>query len=44
MEFETAEDRDYYTDKDPAHAGYVASLQGVGIAKIQVTGFVYGVY
>lgn len=28
-EFQTAEDRDYYVGKDPAHMEFVGSLEGV---------------
>lgn len=42
-EFASAEDRDYYTHKDPAHLAFVQSLSGV-IEKVQVIDYTPGVY
>ena len=38
VEFASAEDRDYYVRKDPAHLEFVKSLDGV-IEKAQVIDF-----
>ena len=37
-EFQNAEDRKYYLEKDPAHLAFVASLEGV-IQNVQVVDF-----
>ncbi|PWY77265.1 hypothetical protein BO94DRAFT_195698 [Aspergillus sclerotioniger CBS 115572] len=43
MEFESNEDRDYYLTKDPAHLGFVKTLDGL-IEKSQVVDFTEGVF
>lgn len=43
VEFESDEDRDYYVNKDPAHAAFVKSLGGI-IEKAQVIDFSAGVF
>lgn len=42
-EFETEEDRDYYTLKDPAHLAFANSL-GAVVEKVQVVDFTPGVF
>ncbi|EEH07997.1 stress responsive A/B barrel domain-containing protein [Histoplasma capsulatum G186AR] len=42
-EFENAEDRDYYTQKDPAHLAFVSSLSAM-IEKVHVMDFVDGAF
>jgi hypothetical protein len=45
MEFETAEDRDYYVSKDPVHSAFVKSLGTGGVLeKGQVLDFTPGVF
>jgi hypothetical protein len=43
VEFESAEDRDYYVRKDPAHLAFVKSIGDV-IEKAQVLDFTPGVF
>jgi len=43
VEFASAEDRDYYTHKDPAHLAFVRTLDGV-IEKAQAVDYTPGVY
>ncbi|KAH8422600.1 Dabb family protein [Aspergillus melleus] len=43
IEFATAEDRDYYVAKDPAHQEFIRSLDGL-IEKAQVIDFTNGVF
>ncbi|KAL4886587.1 hypothetical protein BJY04DRAFT_177976 [Aspergillus karnatakaensis] len=43
VEFASAEDRDYYVEKDPAHHAFIATLGGV-IEKVQVIDFSNGVF
>ncbi|PGH30466.1 hypothetical protein GX50_06757 [[Emmonsia] crescens] len=42
-EFETVEDRDYYTKKDPAHLAFVGSLSAI-MEKVHVMDFTDGVF
>ncbi|KAL3480194.1 hypothetical protein BJX99DRAFT_36227 [Aspergillus californicus] len=41
--FASAEDRDYYVEKDPAHLGFVKTLGDV-LDKVQVIDYVPGVF
>lgn len=43
VHFASADDRDYYVSKDPAHLAFVKSLDGI-IEKAQVVDFIDGVY
>lgn len=43
VEFENAEDRDYYVKSDPVHLAFVKSLGGV-IEKVQVVDYTSGVF
>ncbi|KAI9839572.1 MAG: hypothetical protein M1819_002198 [Sarea resinae] len=43
VEFESEEDRAYYVHKDPAHLGFVKSLDGI-VVGARVLDFVPGVY
>ena len=43
VEFESAADRDYYVREDPAHQGFIKSLDGI-IEKAQVIDFANGVF
>ncbi|GCB27200.1 hypothetical protein AAWM_10085 [Aspergillus awamori] len=43
MEFESDQDREYYLTKDPAHLGFVQTLDGL-IEKSQVVDFTEGVF
>ncbi|KAL4872816.1 hypothetical protein BDV12DRAFT_161578 [Aspergillus spectabilis] len=43
VEFATAEDRDYYVEKDPAHRAFVGTLGDV-IEKAQVIDFTSGIF
>ncbi|OCL03145.1 stress responsive A/B barrel domain protein [Glonium stellatum] len=43
VEFESAEDRDYYVRKDPAHLSFVSSI-GKVVEKAQVVDFTAGVF
>lgn len=43
VEFESAEDRDYYVQKDPAHRAFVESVGSV-LEKAQVIDFTPGVF
>lgn len=43
FEFESAEDRDYYVNSDPAHLAFVRSLDGI-IEKVQVIDFTPSVF
>jgi hypothetical protein len=42
VEFESAEDRDYYVQKDPAHLAFVKTLEGL-LDKAHVVDFTDGV-
>lgn len=42
VEFASAEDRDYYVEKDPAHLNFVSSLKGI-VEKAQVIDYTAGV-
>ncbi|OJD15979.1 hypothetical protein AJ78_03811 [Emergomyces pasteurianus Ep9510] len=42
-QFETAEDRDYYTKKDPAHLAFVGGLPAI-VEKVHVMDFTDGVF
>lgn len=44
-QFDYAEDRKYYLEKDPAHLGFVESLKGSGqLANATVVDFTPGVF
>ena len=43
VEFDSAADRDYYVQEDPAHQAFVRSLDGV-IEKAQAIDFTNGVF
>ncbi|PYI10635.1 dabb-domain-containing protein [Aspergillus sclerotiicarbonarius CBS 121057] len=43
MQFENNQDREYYLTKDPAHIGFVKSIDGL-VEKIQVVDFTEGVF
>ncbi|PYH96861.1 hypothetical protein BO71DRAFT_396657 [Aspergillus ellipticus CBS 707.79] len=43
MEFDSNEDREYYLTKDPAHLGFVQTLDGL-LEKAQVVDFTEGVF
>ncbi|KAK0622819.1 stress responsive A/B barrel domain-containing protein [Immersiella caudata] len=43
VEFASAEDRDYYVDKDPSHKAFVKSIEGL-VEKVVVVDFSEGVY
>ena len=43
VEFSSDEDRQYYIKKDPAHSGFVQSLEGI-VEKITVVDYVPGVF
>ena len=43
VEFASAEDRDYYVDKDPAHLAFVKSVGGV-LEKAQAVDVTDGVF
>lgn len=42
VEFEDDSDREYYVHKDPAHLGFVKSVQDL-VEKVQVVDFTHGV-
>lgn len=44
MEFENAEDRDYYVAKDPVHQDYVKMLGALPIGAVMVMDFEGGCY
>lgn len=43
VEFDSAEDRDYYVQKDPAHLAFVKSLDGI-LEKAQIVDFTGGTF
>ena len=43
VEFDSAEDRDYYAKEDPAHKAFVKELVEV-VSKVQVVDFMPGVF